>query len=80
VSNIPDNPDVLLHRDHLAVALTAAGFPVTASTLATKATRGGGPPFTRFLSRPQYRWGDALQWAQGQRKQPVRATSVLEAA
>ena len=43
--------------------LTEAGFPVTEATLATKATRGGGPPFQKFGSRALYRWADALLWA-----------------
>lgn len=38
---IPDDPDTLLTRDQTAAALTTAGFPVRAKTLATKATRGG---------------------------------------
>ena len=29
------------------------------ATLATKATRGGGPPFQKFGSRALYRWADA---------------------
>jgi hypothetical protein len=60
---IPNNPDVRLTRSATAAALSAAGFPIKAATLATKATRGGGPPFQRFGARPLYRWGDALEWA-----------------
>jgi len=56
---IPDNSDALLTRDAVALALTEAGFPVRAKTLATKATRGGGPPFRSFGRRPLYRWADA---------------------
>ena len=61
---IPEDPDARLTRDALANALTAAGFPVKPATLATKATRGGGPPFRRFGARPLYRWGDAVAWAE----------------
>ena len=46
---VPESPDALLTRSETAAALTAAGFPVRAATLATKATRGGGPAF-RTLS------------------------------
>jgi len=33
-----------------------------ASTLATKATRSGGPPFAKFGQRVLHRWDDALAW------------------
>lgn len=61
--SIPDAPDTLLTRDDIAMALTAAGYPVASKTLATKATRGGGPPYSLFLGRALYRWCDALDWA-----------------
>jgi hypothetical protein len=64
-SIIPDNPESLLTRSRTAEALTAAGFPVKATTLATKATRGGGPPYRKFGLRVLYRWGDAYAWAEG---------------
>ncbi|MDB5593739.1 MAG: DNA-binding protein [Hyphomicrobiales bacterium] len=67
--------DTLLPRDLTATSLTAAGFPITVSTLATKATRGGGPPYRLFGKKPLYRWGDALDWAQGRLSKPVRSTS-----
>jgi hypothetical protein len=41
---IPNDPDVLLRRSQTAQALTESGFPVKVATLATKASRGGGPP------------------------------------
>jgi len=74
-TGIPDNCDALLTRDAVAAALTAAGFPVRAKTLSTKATRGGGPPFMSFGSRVLYRWGDALEWANGRLSRPRRSTS-----
>jgi hypothetical protein len=63
-SRVPDSADTLLTRDKVAEALTDAGFPVRPKTLATKATRGGGPPFRCFGAKPLYRWSDALAWAQ----------------
>lgn len=72
---IPQSPDALLTRDALAKALTDAGFPVKAPTLATKATRGGGPPFRRFGARPLYRWADAIAWAEGRLSSLHRSTS-----
>ena len=56
---IPADPDVLLTRKAAALALTEAGFPVSAATLATKAVRGHGPAFRKFGPRPLYRWSDA---------------------
>ncbi|NDC75298.1 DNA-binding protein [bacterium] len=61
---VPDHPDALLTRERVAAALTDAGYPVATKTLATKATRGGGPPYRVFGSRALYRWGDALAWAE----------------
>ncbi len=59
-----DNPEALLTRNAAADALTAAGFPVKSKTLATKACRGGGPPYRLFNGITLYRWGDCLDWAQ----------------
>jgi hypothetical protein len=69
------DPNALLTRERAALALNEAGFPVTPKTLATKATRGGGPPFRHFGVRVLYRWGDALAWAEGQLSAPRRSTS-----
>jgi hypothetical protein len=41
---IPSDPEMLLTREAMAQALTEAGFPISRATLATKASRGGGPP------------------------------------
>jgi hypothetical protein len=67
--------DSLLRRVAVASALREAGFPVSAATLATKATRGGGPPFHSFGRIALYRWGDALAWAQSRMSAPRRTTS-----
>jgi hypothetical protein len=72
-------PDSLLTRDETAAALTAAGFRITASTLATQATRGGGPPFQRFGSRALYRWDKVLAWAEGRLTAPRCSTSEADA-
>src|SRR5437762_270385 len=72
---IPENPDALLRRKELAMALTKAGFPTASATLATKATRGGGPPFRLYGRIPLYRWGDALDWAKSRLSEPVWSTS-----
>jgi hypothetical protein len=67
---IPQNPDTLLSREKTADILTAAGYPVSAATLATKATRGGGPSYQLFGRKPLYRWGEALRWAQSKLSPP----------
>jgi hypothetical protein len=69
---IPDNLDTLLTRESTAAALTSAGFPVAAKTLATKAVRGGGPPYSMFSGRALYRWGNALEWARSCVTPPIR--------
>jgi hypothetical protein len=77
---VPHDPDTQLTRDKTAAALTAAGFPIKAKTLATKATRGGGPPYRLFGPRAVYRWGDALAWAQKRLTDPRTSTSVKDIA
>ena len=72
---IPESDDALLTRDATALALTASGYPMAGPTLATKATRGGGPPFRRFGRRPLYRWGDVLTWAKARLGEPMHCTS-----
>jgi hypothetical protein len=62
--DLPDHPDALLTRERMAAALTAAGYPVATKTLATKESRGGGPPYRVFGGRALYHWGDALAWAE----------------
>jgi hypothetical protein len=73
-----DDLNTLLTRDQTAKALTEAGYPVKPATLATKATRGGGPPYRRFGSRPLYRWGDALAWARSRLGTPCSSSSEVE--
>jgi hypothetical protein len=68
-------PDSLLRRAATADALTEAGFPTSKATLATKAVRGGGPPFRLYGRVPLYRWGDALAWAQSRMTSPRRTTA-----
>jgi len=74
---LPD-PEALLTRRQVAEALTEAGYPTAPATLATKATRGGGPPFLKYGPKSMYRWGATLSWAQS-RLTPARI-STSEAA
>ena len=72
---IPNNPDVLQRRKETAESLSKSGFPTSDKTLATKASRGGGPPYQLYGRYPLYRWGDALAWAHARLKPPMRSTS-----
>jgi len=74
---LPD--DLMLRREAADRALTAAGYPVAASTLATMASRGGGPPYRLWGRVPLYRWSDALTWARSRTSSP-RDTKLKEHA
>jgi hypothetical protein len=76
---IPADLDALLMRAPAAEALSEAGYPIARATLATRASRGGGPPFRRFGRVPLYRWGDLLDWAQSRLSAPMRSTSEADA-
>ena len=77
---IPADPNARLRRVALAAALNAAGFPVATATLATMATRGGGPQYRLFGRIPLYRWSDALTWAEAKLTAPQTSTSAGDAA
>lgn len=71
-------PSKMLRRHELAAALSAHGFKIAPGTLATKATRGGGPPYRSFGRTPLYRWEDALAWAESRLSAPRRSTSQAD--
>jgi hypothetical protein len=75
---IPNNLDALLPRALAAEALTEAGYPTARTTLATLATRGGGPLYRKFGRVPLYRWGDLLDWAESRMSAPMRSTSETD--
>ena len=72
-------PDTILLRKAAADALTEAGYPVKASTLATLASRGGGPKFRRFGRVPIYRLSDLISWAEEKSSPPGATTTECEA-
>ncbi len=74
------SPDAMLPRNDAAAALTDAGFPTSPATLATKACRGGGPPYRLYGRKPLYKLSDLLAWAEGRCSRTVTSTSELEAA
>jgi hypothetical protein len=76
---VPSDPETLLNRQDTAAALTSIGYFTSPATLATKATRGGGPPFRKFGRKPLYRWGDSLAWAEARLTPPMRTTSEADA-
>jgi hypothetical protein len=78
MTTIPSDPDALLRRDPTATALTEAGYQTSPTTLATLASRGGGPQFRKYGRYPVYRWGDALEWAKSRLSPPVYSTSELD--
>jgi hypothetical protein len=71
--------EMLFTRRNAAAALTNAGFPTAPATLATLATRGGGPVYRRYGTRVLYRWGDLLDWAKSRLSAPIRSTSEADA-
>jgi hypothetical protein len=72
---IPNDPDALLRRKATADGLTEKGYPTSDKTLATKASRGDGPPYQLYGRYPLYRWGDALAWAEARLRPARRSTS-----
>jgi hypothetical protein len=76
---VPEDPEALLSRPQFGAALRAKGFPIADKTLATQASRGGGPPYRRFGSRVLYQWGSGLAWAQSRLSAPIGSTSEVDA-
>ncbi len=72
-------PETKLRRKAVAEASTANGFPIKAKTLATMASRGGGPPFQLWGRIPLYTWGPYLDWAKGRLSEPRSSTSEADA-
>ena len=68
----------LLRRRDLAQALTDNGYPTATATLASWATRGGGPPYRMWGRIPLYCWGDALAWAERRLTKPRSSSSEAD--
>ncbi len=69
----------LLRREECAKALTRAGFRTSPKTLATKATRGDGPPYRKFGRTVLYRWSEVLAWAEARLSPPITSSSEADA-
>lgn len=77
-TSIPAN--VWLTREEAALVLRALGYPVASTSLATMATRGGGPMYRRFGLRCLYRRSDLERWARAKLSKPRRSASEGDAA
>jgi hypothetical protein len=75
---LPD-PDARLTREAGAEALTKAGYKTSASTLATKVSRGGGPRYQLYSGRAIYTWSDLLAWAKSRVTEPRCSSSEFDA-
>ena len=69
----------LLRREDCAKALTRAGFRTSPKTLASKATRGGGPPYHKFGRTVLYRWSEVQAWAEARLSPPIISSSEVDA-
>jgi len=78
MSDFPD--DTMFTREKAAAALSDLGYPVSKATLATLASRSGGPRYCRFGKRVLYRWADLVDWSKARCGPTVRTTSELDAA
>lgn len=75
------NPALKLTREQAAQALTLAGYKTSQSTLATYASRGGGPRFRKWGARSIYELGELLTWAESRLgKLQVSASDTAHAA
>jgi hypothetical protein len=73
------DPERYYRRRAAAAVLREAGIPVSESTLATRASRGGDAPrFRRFGRVPLYQGAELLAWIEARMSAPVRTTSELE--
>lgn len=70
--------DRLLRRKELADALNQRGFPTSATTLATKVTRGGGPPYRLYGRVPLYCLADAIAWAEARLSPPLHSSAEAD--
>jgi hypothetical protein len=69
------DPRTFLTRYQLTDTLEQCGIPLSYDTLATKATRGGGPPFRIFGKSAIYQWCDVVAWVRETMGEPARTTS-----
>jgi len=68
-------PETLLTRARGAEELTRAGYPTSRASLATLASRGGGPSYRLYSRTALHRWSDLLAWAEARCSAPRKSTS-----
>jgi hypothetical protein len=66
-------------RKQIARVLTELGYPVTEGALQTMASRGGGPPYSRWGKWTLYTGGPSLDWAESRCRPVGRSTSERDA-
>jgi hypothetical protein len=67
-----------LTRKQAAQFLTEEGFPIAVSTLASMASRGGGPAYQLFNSKAMYEPRKLLEWATRVMKYPCHGPRLIE--
>jgi hypothetical protein len=65
-----------LTRQGAAQALTAAGLPIAAATLAKLAVTGGGPAYVRWNGRAIYETGALFTWARARTSSAAATTAA----
>lgn len=73
------DPNARVMRKAASQILREAGYPVATATLATWASRGGGPPYQLFGRVPLYRIGDLFQWAEARLSAPITSSAEADA-
>jgi hypothetical protein len=74
------DPDTMLSDIQASEALAEKpGLRIAATTLQTKRSRGGGPPYQKFGPHVRYKWGSLLAWAQSQLTPEVDNTAQFRA-
>lgn len=70
--------DALLDRKAAAAYIVSLGVPCSPATLATKATRGGGPPYQLFGKKPLYRKSGLDEWVNSKLSKLITSSSELK--
>jgi hypothetical protein len=65
----PFDDDALLSTEELSAAFSSIfNLSMSAATLETRRSRGGGPPYEKYGKYVRYRWGTARTWMLGKRR------------
>ena len=72
----PSDASPLMTRKTLAAVLKRQGYPIALATLASMASRGGGPQYRRFGGRCLYHRDDVAEWVEGRLSAPRGAATA----